>query len=369
MADRIIVDFQALDRISDRLNAAGRELDQAMSQLACLRVTRDVGADVRISGCGTSLQLTGMTVNAETVSAAVSSYKSAVEKVSWYASKFGSAVQDVSDLFETTEQNLSEKKLDTGEATPGSEGMEDEGSDSSWGDFFLDYFKKAIGKAGILGTIASAAWSSSSSKSVFEGLATYLSKTGPAYVKWAKGVNNDEFARSIIGLQKFLKKPATEGTKWARMTTDFNAGLAKGLTSGPTWIAAAVSSAFKNYSEYANGDISADRAVVEGVVETGGTVLLGATVAAGVAAVIPAAPIVAVGVISTLIICAGDKLVSHFTGKGIVESAGSFVGDIYDSLKQTFKSTKATVVNGWNAFSQSVSNVFRQPLPAGGGTW
>lgn len=122
MADRIIVDFQALDRISGRLNAAGRELDQAMAQLARLHVTRDAGADVGISGCGISLRTTGTTVTAETVSAAVSSYKSAVGDISWYTGKLGTAVQSVCDLFETTENSLSGKKLDIGETAPADEG-------------------------------------------------------------------------------------------------------------------------------------------------------------------------------------------------------------------------------------------------------
>lgn len=122
MADRIIVDFEALGRISDRLNAAGRELDQVMSQLAHLRVTRDAGADVHISGCGITLQMIGMTVNANTVSEAVSSYKSAVESASWYTGRLGTAVRNVSALFEETEDSLSGKKLDVGENAPAGEG-------------------------------------------------------------------------------------------------------------------------------------------------------------------------------------------------------------------------------------------------------
>lgn len=367
MADRIVVDFQALDRISNHLNSAGRELNQAMSQLARLHVTRDAGANVRISGCGTRLQTIGMTVGAGTVSTVVSSYKSAVGDVGSYTSRLGAAVQNVYDLFETTENSLSGKKLDTGETAPAGEGVGGVPSGNSAWDFFINYFKKAIGKAGILGTIASAAWSASSANSTFEALATYVSKTGPSTVKWAAGLKDGEIARSLVGLQPFLKEPATSGTKWARMATDFRAGLEKGLTSAPAWIAAGVSSAFKNYSEYANGDISADRAIFEGIVETAGTVVLSAVVAAGVAAAIPAAPVLAVGVISTLVICVGDAVVSHFTGKGIVESVGTWAGEIYDGVKQTFESAGAAVVNGWNAFSKSVSRVFSQPLLSGGG--
>lgn len=124
MADRIIVDFEALDRISSRLNAAGRELDQAMSQLARLRVTRDAGADVRISGCGTRLRITGMTVSAGTVREAVLSYRSAVGNVSQYTNGLGAAVRRVYEMFEKTENSLSGKKLDTGEPAPASEGAE-----------------------------------------------------------------------------------------------------------------------------------------------------------------------------------------------------------------------------------------------------
>ena len=365
MADRIIIDFQALDRISDRLNAAGRELDQAMSQLAHLNVTRAAGADVRISGCETSLRTTSMTVNAETVSAAVSSYKGAIGSISWYTGKLGAAVRNASELFEATENSLSGKKLDTGEAAPTNEGSEGEPSGSSAWDAFLRYLQKAIGKAGILGTIASAAWSSTSSNSVFEALAKYLSKTGPSYAKWAKHFTKDGNMLSLVGLDKFLKTPATEGTKWARMATNFENGFMKGLKSGPAWIAAGVSSAFSNYHEYANGDISADRAVFETVYETVGTVALSAAVAAGVAAMIPTAPVLAVGVIAAGIIFVGDEVVSLFTGKGIVESAGTWAGNIYDNLKEKCKSVGATIVSGWNAFSRSVSSVFSQPLLAG----
>lgn len=137
MADRIIVDFQALNRISDRFNTAGRELDQAMSQLARLHVTKDAGADVRISGCETLLRTTGMTVSAGTVSAAVSSYKSAVGSVSSYASKLGTAVQSVFDLFEWTENSLSGKKIDAGEAAP-------VGEEAESGGFSLREFKEFL---------------------------------------------------------------------------------------------------------------------------------------------------------------------------------------------------------------------------------
>lgn len=368
MADRIIVDFQALDRISGRLNAAGRELDQAMSQLARLRVTKDVGAYVRISGCETSLRTIGMTVNAETVSAAVSSYRSAVGSVSWYTSRLGKAVQNVFDLFESTENGLSGKKLDTGEKAPTGDGAESKASDSPAWDFLLDWLKKATGKAGILGTILSAALSISPDESGFESLAKYLAKTVPASVKWAAGLKEGEILPSLVGLQKYLKEPAAQGAKWARMATDFKNGLAKGLTSYPAWIAAGVSSAFKNAAEYKAGDISFDRAVFETLVETAGTVALGAATAAGVAAAIPSAPVLAVGVVSTFVICAGDAVVSHYTGKGIVETAGSFCGNIYDGVKQLRESTKATVANGWKVFSLAVAAVFSRPLLSGGGS-
>ncbi len=141
MADRIIVDFEALERISSRLGAAGRELDRAMSQLARLHVTRDAGADVRISGCGIRLRITGMTVSAGTVGAAVSSYKSAVGNVSWYTSNLGAAVQTVFDLFERTENSLSGKKLDAGESASASEGAINESSSSSWWDFFAKHLE------------------------------------------------------------------------------------------------------------------------------------------------------------------------------------------------------------------------------------
>lgn len=138
MADRIIVDFQALDRISGRLETAARELDQAMSQLARLHVTREAGADVNIDGCGISLKTTGTAVTAGTVSAAVSSFKNAVGDISWYTGRLGTAVHGVYDLFETTENNLSGKKLDVGETAPVD-------GETESGGLSLDIFKEHLG--------------------------------------------------------------------------------------------------------------------------------------------------------------------------------------------------------------------------------
>lgn len=135
MADRIIVDFEALDRISSRLNAAGRELDQAMSQLARLHVTKDAGADVRINGCGTRLWLTGTSVSAGTVREAVLSYKSAVGNISWYTNHLSASVRRVYEMFERTENILSGKRLDVGEPVPAGEGAEIHMSDSEFRKF------------------------------------------------------------------------------------------------------------------------------------------------------------------------------------------------------------------------------------------
>lgn len=179
MADRIIVDFQALDRISGRLNAAGRELDQAMSQLARLHVTRDAGANVSISGCGTRLQTVDMAVSARTVSAAVSSYQNAVGSLSSYTSRLGAAVQRVSDLFEKTENSLSGKMLDTGESAPTTEGVMSELSESSWWDFLLKYFQDVKDEEDLLSAIKSIlkgydSWGNVGEAGVIENVVSYI---------------------------------------------------------------------------------------------------------------------------------------------------------------------------------------------------
>ena len=379
MADRIIVDFHALDRISDRLNAAGRELDQAMSQLARLRVTRDAGADVRISGCVTSLRLTGTTVNAETVSAAVASYKSVVGNVSWYAGKLGSAVQSVSDLFETTERNLSGKKLDTGESAPAGEGTESASSDATFDYDWKDFIKSFgnVGKVfGIFEKISKATtWNEWTSVGLSAGQT--ISKIAKDYKNYTKigraiGSNNamanfwkKKFGFRTVGHASTASSPTARFYNNLHNTTSpYNLSDAfapltgkKGIgTTAAAWAGVAltgISNAFSNLEEQkaSNGTMSNGRVVAETISETvidtaatyGGTAIVGAAITAATGVV--AAPVV-VAVATGVAIAGINTGVKALTGKSATEWVSDAILDTATAVGNTV-ANGAKAVAGW----------------------
>lgn len=373
MADRIIVDFQALDRISGQLHAAGRELDQAMSQLARLRVTRDAGADVNISGCGISLRTTGMTVTAETVSAAVSSYKNAIGNISWYTDRLGTAVQSAYDLFETTENSLSGKKLDVGETAPSSGQL-----DYDWKDFIKSFGN--VGKVfGIFDKIFSATtWNEWASV----GLNTWqtISKIAKDYNNYTKigraiGSNN---AMAYFGKKQFgfrtVGHASTASSPTARFynnlhntTSPYNLSDAfapltgkKGIgTTVAAWAGVAltgISNAFSNIEEQkaSNGTMSNGRVVAETISETAidtvvtyaGTAIVGAAITAATGVV--AAPVV-VAVATGVTIAGINTGVKALTGKSATEW-------VSDAILDTAVAVGDAVSNG----AKAVASWFRK---------
>lgn len=382
MADRIIVDFQALDRISDRLNAAGRELDQAMAQLAHMRVTRDAGAYVRISGCGTSLRTISVAVGAETVSAAVSSYKSAVGSVSGYTSRLGAAVRNVSEMFEATENGLSGKKLDAGETAPVSEGAVNEPSggqfDYDWKDVIKSFGN--IGKLfGIFDKILNAStlneWTSaglSAGQTIFKIAKDYNNYTK---IGRAIGANNamayfwkKQFGFRNVGYASTASSPTARFYNNLHNTTSpYNLGDAfapltgkKGVgTTVVAWAGVAltgITNAFSNIEEQkaSNGTMSNARVVAETISETaidtvisyGGAAIVGAAITAATGVV--AAPVV-VAVATGAAIAGINAGVKALTGKSATEW-------VSDTILDTAVNVGKAVSNG----AKAVANWFRK---------
>ena len=383
MADRIIVDFEALDRISDRLNAAGRELDQAMSQLARLRVTRDAGADVRISGCGTTLRATGMTVSAGTVAEAISSYKSAVGSVSWYSGNLGAAVKSVHDLFETTENGLSGKKLDTGEVAPTNEGAESGSSDTQF-DYDWKDIIKSFGNAGkIFGIFDKIFHASTWNEWTSAGLSTWqtISKIAKDYKNYTKigraiGTNNamanfwkKQFGFRTVGHASTASSPKARFYNNLHNTTSpYNLSDAfapltgkKGIgTTVAAWAGVAltgISNAFSNIEEQkaSNGTMSNGRVVAETISETvidtvvtyAGTAVVGAAITAATGVV--AAPVV-VAIATGVAIAGINAGVKALTGKSATEW-------VSDAILDTAVAVGNAVANGARAVASWFSKL------------
>lgn len=128
MQDKIVVDFDALNRIAARLQTVGRELDQASAMLGGLSLTRDAGAEQPLGDAGFPLRTGGAAINADTVATAIASCKSALGQVSGYGERLSAAVKNASSLFEATENALRGAELETGtnpfDVSSGSSGAE-----------------------------------------------------------------------------------------------------------------------------------------------------------------------------------------------------------------------------------------------------
>ncbi len=114
MQDKIVVDFDALNRIAGRLQTVSRELDEAAGMLNGLPLTKDAGAEQRLGGGSRSLSTTGTSVTVDVVSSAVANYRGALGQVGGFTERLGNAVKNAASLFEQTESSLSGKELETG---------------------------------------------------------------------------------------------------------------------------------------------------------------------------------------------------------------------------------------------------------------
>ena len=81
MENRIVVDFNALDRIARQLNTASSDLDAAMSILSGAYPTRAGGAYVRLNGATIALRSVGGTVSASNVEQVVTNYRGAIKRL------------------------------------------------------------------------------------------------------------------------------------------------------------------------------------------------------------------------------------------------------------------------------------------------
>lgn len=213
-----------------------------------------------------------------------------------------------------------------------------------------------------------------------KNLVKFVSKGGKSIVKWAgfeKDLTDIERNRKLFGLDKYLKTPS-EAAKWGtRFKENFEQGFMKGFWDNAkdgkvvdkgklasnlfTWGAAAITSGIDNYQEYKSGKISGDRAVIEWGVETVATVALTAAIGGAIAAL--GGSVIAVAVGGAVVKWGADWVCKQVTGKGVVESVGYAVGEVYDFGKKVnteinkivqkgvdhvARQAKATLVNAKN---------------------
>lgn len=231
---------------------------------------------------------------------------------------------------------------------------------------FMRTISKVIGGFGVVGGIVGSTikWGLDPSA---KNLSLLVIKSGKAIVKWTgfkKNTRYDLRYKKMLGLDKYLKNPS-KATKWSKkFKNNFNKSFRKGLWEKGktasnlfTWGAAAISAMYDNANEYLDGKISLDRAVVEGVVETVGTVVVASAASALVVAISPIAlPGVAVAVIGAGVVWGADYISKQICGMGVVEGVGHLAGEIYNFGKKTSQilaeKTKSIVAGAKNTVAK-----------------
>ena len=218
-------------------------------------------------------------------------------------------------------------------------------------------FVKMLSEAGIPGSLAAILLSSDAK--AWSSLVGKVAKSSTKLVetKWAnykgasltdvlgKRVTKNDW-KSVLGLDKYLKNPS-QATKWTlKMKRNFSKAFGSStdfskLSNKLGLVASYVGSGIDNFQEYRDGDISADRAIVEFAVEGIGSYALGAAAAAAVAAAgFASAPAVVVGAAAVGVVWGVDFLTKKVTGAitgteyGLVEGVGHLVGEGYDLYKE-----------------------------------
>lgn len=117
MANRIVVDFNALDRIARHLTAVGNDIEAAASLLGGADLTKAGGAYLRLNGANISFQSISGSVSASNAAQAAVNYRSAAKRLSDHSRSLSSAVKQVSASFRTTEAG-NNRGLNAGEKAP-----------------------------------------------------------------------------------------------------------------------------------------------------------------------------------------------------------------------------------------------------------
>jgi hypothetical protein len=249
-----------------------------------------------------------------------------------------------------------------------------------------------IGSVGILGNLTSAAY----------GIAT-ADNVCAAWVKGIKSVWNSSFSigKAVVKSQKDpsvtwtkalagLKKNDADIPAWKALTSTYTdpflnsisksnltvaqraqAGWSKGIKGtlrkfnttkgrvqqGVAIGLSAVVNGISNYSEYKNGEITAERAVAETVSETtvdwGKNLLLTAAVTAGFAAVGVTAPALVVGATAAGISVAADWVCEKVTQKSVTELVSDTILDTAESVE---KAKWRVISSGWNLAVNGAKN-------------
>lgn len=331
MQDRIIIDFNALNRISSKLRKASREMDDAMDSLSGLYPTKAAGADLQLYGCGCTLNTIHAGVSAANVSSAISNYRSAIRRLSDYSDSLAAAVSDLADDYRKMEKSIAG---DVGVLPQNTEDAASDEGDSSFdwaGIFNWSNLFKIISSFGVVGPVISTIgqWITGglSTNSVLKMLG-YGTKAIGAF---AKNVKKNSFDWSKFDWLGLTGEKMSFGKALQKQMDDLDFGQATS-TSGKIAVAAkwaghiitVVTEGYENIAVNEEGN-SLGRAIAETAGESAIKIVGGIALTAALTTV--GAPAVVAGVVVGAVWIVGDAITEHFTGKDMAEIASDFVLD------------------------------------------
>ncbi len=261
--------------------------------------------------------------------------------------------------------------------------FEEEYSDNSESaDMLAKLLKSLIGKFGVIGKGTGAVIDFfDDEKSIGEKVTKgFSAAAGIAGVigKWmSKGMKNDEFLAYFFGLNSktiledstFLGALQKEFSNYLFENSDDMTGAVKvgdRLSVAAKWaggVLTLIEKGFENYDEYQKGEISAQRAVAETVMETavdlGTDALLTAGATAGLAAMgITAAPAVVIGGGVVLAKWGMDYICENMWGKDFTEVVSDGILDMGEAIAEGIGYVASNVAEGakivWDTVGEAV---------------
>lgn len=337
-SDQIRISTEKMSEIQSQLMKVESVLSNFAGSIGSLssRITRAAGSDLKLSG-GISLH-NGARISGGTVKTVLGDFSKALNHTANESSKLAGDVSRASDLFADGEKRLVNlfNNIENGNASRfANSSAAAEESGAEWD--LNKLLKDIIAEGGILGMIASGLMELPDG---MLGLSKFLIKTTAAAIqiptildtfsrlkRFGGSTASDYLRGQLLGLQKFARangfNPSKAASAATRFGRNFSKAFAKGITSPVNWALQAVESGFDNFAEWKGGYKSTGTAVAEWATETavGVTATVGAVAAVG--ALLPAAPVVAVGAIGAGIVWGVDTLYANTLGKGQDEGGGN----------------------------------------------
>ena len=374
MNDRIKVNSASLSEWADQAEDIAATIRDALGALGSVDTSQQWWDSVGTIG-PVSLKLAAQSVQLGTARAAVrgmgTALSASADATIRFAGQIRQAERNFTDAAATVDRRID--ALLSGTGAPGGIGSAGAGgasgadtgaeaadgsSTTGWWNGKKDWswwelIKSMLGKVGPIGTIT--AETIDMLMKAFKGqldawgIWKYLSKGGKGVAKWLDAWLHDKPVSEWFGI-----KPGSGS---------FGENFGKSFGNWINIIFAGFTTGVDNAKEYSDGDISADRAVVEWGTEwlaelgkTAGISAGGVALATAVLGTNPAGWAVLAG---TAVVAGGYCVVDWIwkntlgDGRSIVQSAGHAVGELYDNVKEGIKkagtAVAETVSSWWSA--------------------